>query len=97
MFIGLRNCPSAMAHSDGGFSLVIAFGPYWARRLAASPALSPAAASVPSSRATSAASTANGGGFPVVSPCVVSFSIDVHANPESHRYFVRGPDTLVSF
>ena len=28
MFIGLRNWPSATAHTDGGFSLVISFGPY---------------------------------------------------------------------
>ena len=27
MFIGLRNWPSATAHTDGGFSLVISFGP----------------------------------------------------------------------
>ncbi len=61
MFIGLRNCPSAIAQSDGGFSLVIAFGPTCDRRSTASPALSPTVGSVPSPAATSAASSANGG------------------------------------
>ena len=61
MFIGLRNWPNAMAHTDGGFSLVISFGPNCASRCAASAALSPDAGSVPSDAATSAASRANGG------------------------------------
>ena len=61
MFIGLRNWPNAMAHTDGGASLVISFGPNRSSRFAASAALSPDAGSVPSDAATSAASQANGG------------------------------------
>ena len=61
MFIGLRNWPNAIAHTDGGFSLVISFGPNRSSRSAASAALSPEAGSVPSDAATSAASRANGG------------------------------------
>ena len=41
MFIGLRNWPNATAHTDGGSSLVISFGPNCSSRFAASPALSP--------------------------------------------------------
>ena len=61
MFIGLRNWPNATAHTDGGASLVISFGPNRSSRCAASAALSPEAGSVPSDAATSAASRANGG------------------------------------
>ena len=63
MFIGLRNWPSATAHTDGGFSLVISFGPNSLETLRRRPpALSPEVVSVPSDAATSAASRANGGG-----------------------------------
>ena len=61
MFIGLRNWPNAMVHTDGGASLVISFGPNRSSRCAASAALRPDAGSVPSDAATSAASRANGG------------------------------------
>ena len=36
MFIGLRNWPNATAQTDGGFSLVISFGPNCSSRSAAS-------------------------------------------------------------
>ncbi len=53
MFIGLRNWPSATAQTDGGFSLVISFGPNCSSRFATSAALKPAVASTPSDAATS--------------------------------------------
>src|SRR5262245_51453170 len=61
MFIGSRSCPSATAQTDGGFSLVISFGPYCDSRLAASAALNPDVASVPNDPATSETSRAYGG------------------------------------
>ena len=40
-FIGSRSCTAAIAQGDGGFSAVIAFGPWEASRAAASVALRP--------------------------------------------------------
>ena len=60
MFIGSRSWASATAHTDGGFSPVIWFGPYRASRAAASAAVRPASASEPADATTSAASRANG-------------------------------------
>ena len=42
MFIGSRSCRSATAHTDGGFSAAIWFGPYRVSRDAASESAKPA-------------------------------------------------------
>ena len=56
MFIGSRSCCSATDHSDGGFSLVIWFGPCCDSRVAASDAVRPTRSSEPSAATTAAAS-----------------------------------------
>ena len=57
-FIGSRSCWSAIAHTDGGFSASIAFGPSRASRWAASAAVRPDVSSEPSAATTAAASWA---------------------------------------
>ena len=64
MFIGSRSCCAATAHTDGGFSLLISFGPYFDSRAAASAPVRPESASDPSPATTSAASRAYGGSVP---------------------------------
>ena len=64
-FIGSRSCTAAIAHGDGGFSAVIAFGPWDASRAAASVALRPVPASEPAAASTSCAVQAKGGGVEV--------------------------------
>ena len=56
MFIGSRSCPSATAHIDGGFSLVIWFGPCCDNRAAASVTVRPTVSSEPMAATTAAAS-----------------------------------------
>ena len=56
MFIGSRSRWSATVHIDGGFSLVIWFGPYCDRRAVASATVSPDAWSDPNIATTAAAS-----------------------------------------
>ena len=76
MFIGSRSWASAIAQTDGGFSPVISFGPYWPSRVAASALPSPAAGSVPSPAATSAPSRAcAGGASPATAVVAVASSI----------------------
>ena len=58
MFIGSRSREAAIAQPEGGFSAAISFGPYVARRLAASASVSPEAASDPAAATTSAAGSA---------------------------------------
>ena len=64
-FIGSRSCTAAIAHGEGCFSAVIAFGPWDARRAAASVALRPVPASDPAASSTSCAVRAKGGGVEV--------------------------------
>ena len=64
-FIGSRSCTAASAQGDGGFSAVIALGPWEASRAAASAALRPRSASEPAPSTTSWAVWANGGGVAV--------------------------------
>ena len=61
MFIGSRSCARAIATAEGGFSAVIWFGPWVARRSAASCAESPDVTSVCRSWTTSAAGRRYGG------------------------------------
>ena len=56
MFIGSRSCCRATAHSDGGFSAAIWFGPYRDSRDAASDRLKPRSASVSIAATTRSAS-----------------------------------------
>ena len=56
MFIGSRSCCRATAHSDGGFSAAIWFGPYRDNRDAASDRLKPRSASVSMAATTRSAS-----------------------------------------
>ena len=61
MFIGSRSWASATAHTDGGASPVIWFGPRRASRSAASAPVRPASTSEPADATTSSASRAYGG------------------------------------
>ena len=60
-FIGSRSSPAAIAPAEGGFSAVIALGPWEASRAAASVALRPDPASEPAAASTTSTVFANGG------------------------------------
>jgi hypothetical protein len=62
MFMGSRSWLAAIVHTDGGFSLVIWFGPLRARRAADSADVRPFNASEETAATTCAASCAKGGG-----------------------------------
>ena len=55
MFIGSRSCARAIAHTDGGFSAAIRFGPDCASRSDADAELSPSSGATPCAAATSSA------------------------------------------
>ena len=60
-FIGSRSCAAATAQGDGGFSAVIALGPWEASRAPASVALRPDPASEPAAASTASTVLAKGG------------------------------------
>ena len=74
-FIGSRSCTAAIAHGEGGFSAVIALGPWDVSRAAASAALSPDPPSDPMWTSTWSAGSANAGG--PVAPSVVDAHVSL--------------------
>ena len=99
MFIGSRSCCSATAHTDGGGSLLISFGPYRDSRDAASAPVRPESASDPSAATTSPASRAYASASASASAAaiVVPGTVSIALPPPLCRRQLRAwrPDPLI--